>query len=179
VSGDVSRSVVVWLTGLPAAGKTTIATALAAELAGRGLPVELLDGDVVRRHLSRGLGYSKTDRETNVLRIAWVAARLARVGAAVVVAAISPYADARARARALVEEHARFVEVFVDTPLDECVRRDPKGLYDRARRGEIADFTGVSAPYEAPARPDVRVETPTLAPTQAVAAILAALDETA
>jgi adenylyl-sulfate kinase len=179
VSGDVSRSVVVWLTGLPAAGKTTIATALAAELAARGLPVELLDGDVVRRHLSRGLGYSKTDRETNVLRIAWVAARLARVGAAVVVAAISPYADARARARALVEEHARFVEVFVDTPLDECVRRDPKGLYDRARRGEIADFTGVSAPYEAPARPDVRVETPTLAPTQAVAAILAALDETA
>jgi adenylyl-sulfate kinase len=179
VSGDVSSRVVVWLTGLPAAGKTTIATALAAELAARGLPVELLDGDVVRRHLSRGLGYSKTDRETNVLRIAWVAARLARVGAAVVVAAISPYADARARARALVEEHARFVEVFVDTPLDECVRRDPKGLYDRARRGEIADFTGVSAPYEAPARPDVRVETPTLAPTQAVAAILAALDETA
>jgi adenylyl-sulfate kinase len=178
VSGDVSSRVVVWLTGLPAAGKTTIATALAAELAARGLPVELLDG-VVRRHLSRGLGYSKTDRETNVLRIAWVAARLARVGAAVVVAAISPYADARARARALVEEHARFVEVFVDTPLDECVRRDPKGLYDRARRGEIADFTGVSAPYEAPARPDVRVETPTLAPTQAVAAILAALDETA
>jgi adenylyl-sulfate kinase len=172
---DPRRGAVVWLTGLPAAGKTTIASAIAARLEAADAPVDLLDGDLVRRHLSAGLGYSKEDRDTNVLRIAWVASRLARLGAIVVVAAISPYAETRSRARALVERDARFVEVFVDTPLEECVRRDPKGLYASAYVGAIGEFTGVSAPYERPANPDVHVKTVLMQPDEAVEAILAGL----
>ena len=143
----------IWLTGLSGSGKTTVGHLVAAELERRGLVVDVLDGDVVRTHLSQGLGFSKEDRDTNIARIGWVASRLSRAGAAVVVAAISPYAEARARARALIEEHAAFVEVHVATGIEECERRDPKGLYAKARTGELPDFTGVSAPYEVPGAP--------------------------
>ena len=149
---------------------------MAAELDRRGRLVELLDGDVVRTHLSRDLGYTRADRETNVERIAWVSSRLVRAGAAVVVAAIAPYAASRAAARRLVEEHGAFVEVHVATPLDECRRRDPKGLYARAAAGEIANVTGVDDPYEAPEAPELRLDTAGVAPEESLAQVLAALE---
>ena len=141
---------VLWFTGLSGAGKTTIANNVEPELERRGFVVDHLDGDIVRTHLSKGLGFSKEDRDTNIARIGWVASRLARAGAVVIVSAISPYEEMRRHARSLVEQHAPFVEVFVATPLEECARRDPKGLYAAAFAGEIDEFTGVSAPYEEP-----------------------------
>ncbi len=168
---------VVWFTGLSAAGKTTIASVLEPELERRGLVVDRLDGDIVRTHLSKGLGYSKEDRDANIARIGWVASRLARAGAAVVVSAISPYAEARRHARSLVEQHAPFVEVHVATPLEECARRDPKGLYAAAFAGELDDFTGVSAPYEAPEEPELRLDTSGRTPTESAAEVLALLGE--
>ncbi len=148
--GDVVTGFVIWFTGLSASGKTTIANIVEPELERRGYVVDHLDGDIVRTHLSKGLGYSKEDRDANIARIGWVASRLARAGAAVVVSAISPYEEARRHARSLVEQHAPFVEVHVATPIEECARRDPKGLYAQAFAGELEDFTGVSAPYEEP-----------------------------
>ncbi|HWH05592.1 MAG TPA: adenylyl-sulfate kinase [Gaiellaceae bacterium] len=167
----------LWLTGLPGAGKSTLARLAAAELERRGRLVELLDGDVVRTHLSRDLGFSRADRETNVERIAWVAARLVRAGAVVVVAAIAPYASSRRAARALVEEHGAFVEVHVATPLEECMRRDPKGLYARAAAGEIAGVTGLDDPYEEPEAPELRLDTAGAAPEESLARLLEALRE--
>jgi adenylyl-sulfate kinase len=167
----------LWLTGLSASGKTTVAHLVAAELDRRGFVVDVLDGDVVRTHLSQGLGFSKEDRDTNIARIGWVASRLSRAGAAVVVAAISPYADARARARALIEEHAAFVEVHVATEIEECERRDPKGLYAKARTGELLDFTGVSAPYEVPEHPELRLHTEDERPEVSAARVVARLVE--
>ncbi len=156
----MSTGFVVWLTGLSAAGKSTIGRIVADELETRGLLVDRLDGDVVRQHLSAGLGFSKEDRDTNIARIGWVASRLARAGAAVVVSAISPYEEARQRARALTEEQrAVFVEVYVATSLEECARRDPKGLYAKAYSGELVEFTGVSDPYEEPSKPELRIDT--------------------
>ncbi len=146
---------VLWLTGLSGAGKSTLSEALAPRLRARGWNVEILDGDAVRPILSAGLGYTREDRDTNVARIAWVAELLARNGVAVLVAAISPYAEARARARASIE---RFAEVHVDCNLEELARRDVKGLYRKAMAGEIAHFTGVSDPYEPPSNPDVVVD---------------------
>jgi adenylylsulfate kinase len=163
---------VVWLTGLSASGKTTIANIVEPELELRGLLVDHLDGDIVRTHLSKGLGFSKEDRDANIARIGWVAARLARVGAGVVVSAISPYEEGRRHARSLVEQHAPFVEVHVATPLEECVRRDPKGLYAAAFAGELADFTGVSAPYEEPRDPELRLDTTGQTPTESAALVL-------
>jgi adenylyl-sulfate kinase len=151
--------VVVWFTGLSGAGKSTIAELVGRELEGAGAAVEYLDGDVVREHLSKGLGFSKEDRDTNIERIGWVASRLARHGATVLVSAISPYAATRARARELVEEFAPFVEVHVATSVDECARRDVKGLYEKAFSGELKEFTGVSDPYEEPESPELRLET--------------------
>jgi adenylyl-sulfate kinase len=149
----------VWFTGLSGAGKTTVSGLVGAELERRGAHVEILDGDVVRTHLSKDLGFSKEDRDTNIERIGWVASRLARHGAAVVVAAVSPYADARRRAREMTEAFAPFVEVYVQASVSECERRDPKGLYVRARAGDLPDFTGVTAPYEEPTAPDLRLDT--------------------
>ena len=149
----------LWFTGLSGAGKSTIANLVGAELERRGHLVEYLDGDVVRTHLSKGLGFSKEDRDTNIERIGWVASRLTRAGAAVLVSAISPYEETRRRARAMVEEHGKFVEVYVATPVEECARRDVKGLYEKAFRGEIKEFTGVSDPYEEPANPELRIDT--------------------
>jgi adenylyl-sulfate kinase len=168
---------VVWLTGLSAAGKSTIGAIVADHLEERGVLVDRLDGDVVRTHLSKGLGFSKADRDTNIERIGWVASRLTRAGAAVVVSAISPYEDARERARSLVEEHGTFVLVHVATTLAECERRDPKGLYARARSGEIEGFTGVSDPYEEPIRPDLRLHTEGRTPDQSAAVVVARLEE--
>jgi adenylylsulfate kinase len=149
----------VWLTGLSGAGKTTIATLLASELERRGRLVEHLDGDVVRRHLSPELGFSRADRDSNIERIGWLASRFTRLGAAVLVSAISPYRETRDRCRALVEEFGGFVEIFVSVSVDECLQRDPKGLYERALAGEIANFTGVSDPYEPPKHPDLTLHT--------------------
>src|SRR5881398_2424920 len=149
----------LWFTGLSGAGKTTIAELVRPELERRGRNVEWLDGDEVREHLSKGLGFSKEDRDTNIDRIGWVASRLTRHVAAVIVSAISPYTEARDNARAMVEEHGTFVEVFVDASVEECARRDVKGLYEKAFRGEIKEFTGVSDPYEAPASPELVVDT--------------------
>jgi adenylylsulfate kinase len=168
---------VLWFTGLPAAGKTTIAELVAPQLEERGRVVDVLDGDVMRTHLSKGLGYSKRDRDTNIARIGWVASRLSRAGVAVVVSAISPYEDGRRYARSLVELHASFVEVHVATPLEECARRDPKGLYMRAFAGELAEFTGVSAPYEEPREPELRLDTSGTTPTEAANTVLTRLEE--
>ena len=168
---------VVWFTGLSGAGKTTVANIVEAELEQRGLVVDTLDGDVVRTHLSKGLGFSKEDRDTNIERIGWVASRLARAGAAVVVSAISPYDEARRRSRALVERHGTFVLVHVATSLEECERRDPKGLYAKAHSGEITEFTGVSDPYEAPADAELTLETEGRTPAESAQLVLAKLEE--
>jgi adenylylsulfate kinase len=149
----------VWFTGLSGAGKTTIAELVRADLERSGHLVEHLDGDVVRTHLSGGLGFSKADRDTNIDRIGWVASRLTRHGAAVLVSAISPYEEPRRRARASVEPFGAFVEVFVDAALEACARRDVKGLYAKALAGEIGNFTGVSDPYEPPQQPDLVIRT--------------------
>jgi len=169
----------LWFTGLSGSGKTTISELVAPELERRGLLVERLDGDVVRTHLSYGLGFSKGDRDANIERIGWVASRLTRAGAAVIVSAISPYEEARRTARALVEAEGPFVEVFVATPVEECERRDVKGLYAKARAGEIPEFTGVSDPYEEPVRPELRIDTTVHEPEESARLVLAKLEELA
>jgi adenylylsulfate kinase len=167
----------LWFTGLSGSGKTTIAELVRPELERRGLLVEWLDGDEVREHLSKGLGFSKEDRDTNIDRIGWVASRLTRHGAAVIVSAISPYVAARQKAREMVEEHGTFVEVFVDASVEECARRDVKGLYEKAFRGEIKEFTGVSDPYEPPVSPEVCIESEHEEPHESAARILGVLEE--
>jgi adenylyl-sulfate kinase len=167
---------VVWFTGLSAAGKSTIAGLVAAELEERGHVVDTLDGDVVRTHLSKGLGFSHEDRDTNIERIGWVASRLTRHGAAVVVAAISPYDGTRKRMRALVEEQGAFVEVWVKAPVEECARRDVKGLYAKAFAGEITQFTGVDDPYEEPDDAEIVADTVALQPEESVAFVLSELE---
>ncbi len=176
VASTAQTGFTVWLTGLSGAGKTTIGRAVAAELERRGLHVEVLDGDVVRTHLSKGLGYSREDRDTNIERIGWVASRLTRHGAAVVVAAISPYDATRKRVRGLVSEHGPFVEVWVKAPVEECARRDVKGLYAKAFAGEITQFTGVDDPYEEPDDAEVVADTVALQPEESVALVLAELE---
>ena len=146
----------LWFTGLSGAGKSTLAAAVSAELRGRGVPVEVLDGDEVRQNLSKGLGFSREDRDTNIRRIGYVAKLLARNGVAVITAAISPYRAIRDEVR---QDIGAFVEVYVKASLDECIRRDTKGLYARALAGEIPQFTGVSDPYEEPVAPELVIET--------------------
>jgi ATP sulfurylase/adenylyl-sulfate kinase len=164
---------VVWLTGLSGAGKTTIAQAVAARVRASGRPVQVLDGDDVRKNLNQGLGFSRADRDTNIRRIAYVAKLLSENGVVVVVAAISPYRSVRDEARAQLR---RFTEVYVKCSLDELVRRDSKGLYARAQRGEIANFTGVSDPYEEPLHAEVTVNTDAESMRVSVDKVLAALD---
>ena len=167
----------LWFTGLSGSGKSTIAHVIGPELDKRGLVVEYLDGDSVRQHLSKGLGFSKEDRDTNIERIGWVASRLTRQGGAVIAAAISPYRKTRAKARELVEEFGRFVEVYIATSLDECARRDVNGLYAKAFAGEIKGFTGVDDPYEAPESPEIVVETEGKTPEQSAEIVIAKLEE--
>ena len=164
----------VWLTGLSGAGKSTIAAQLERELVALHREVEVLDGDVVRTHLSKGLGFSRADRDTNILRIAFVASLLTHHHVAVITAAISPYRETRSKAR---EQIGNFLEVYVSCSLDELIRRDVKGLYEKALRGELANFTGVSDPYEAPEHPDVLVDTEHETVEESVAKILAVLHE--
>jgi adenylylsulfate kinase len=162
----------LWLTGLSGAGKTTIAHLVGPGLERSGHVVEYLDGDMVRLHFSKELGFSKPDRDTNIERIGWVASRLTRHGAAVIVSAISPYEQTRRHARELVEEWGPFVEVFVRAPVEECARRDVKGLYEKVSNGEITGFTGVDDPYEEPSSPELVVDTTELEPHDAAELIL-------
>ncbi len=168
------QGVCLWLTGLSAAGKSTVAEVVAAGLAERGRRVTLLDGDVVRTHLSAGLGFSRADRDTNIRRIGFVAAEIVRHGGLVICAAISPYRATRDEVRGLVgKDH--FVEIYVSTPLAVCEARDPKGLYAQARRGDLPGFTGIDDPYEPPLAPALAVDTTDQAPLDSGAAVLAYL----
>ena len=162
---STDTGVTIWLTGLSGAGKSTIANSLVDHLRTHGKKVELLDGDVVRTNLSKGLGFSKEDRDTNIRRIGFVAA---------LVAAISPYREVRDEVR---ETIGQFVEVHVDASLDELVRRDVKGLYEKALRGEIENFTGVSDPYEPPVDPEVYIDTEAETVEESVAKVIAKLEE--
>ncbi|MCW2606679.1 MAG: cysC [Frankiales bacterium] len=167
----------LWLTGLPSAGKTTLATALRREL-GDVRPVELLDGDEVREFLSKGLGFSREDRDTNVLRIGWVASKLAEHGVLVLASVISPFAATRDAVRDLhAQRGAGFLEVHVATPVEVCSERDVKGLYAKQRSGELSGLTGVDAPYEPPTRPDAVVRTHEQTLDESVAQLLAVLTE--
>jgi len=156
-NGGTRKGFTLWLTGLSGAGKSTLASAVAERLRAEGAAVEVLDGDEVREHLSKGLSFSREDRDINVRRIAYVAKLLCRNGVAVITAAISPYRAARDEARREIGEG--FIEVYVKASLDECIRRDVKGLYDKALAGAITAFTGVSDPYEPPLAPEVEVNT--------------------
>lgn len=149
---DRERGCVIWFTGLSGSGKTTIAHEVEERLLDAGVPVEVLDGDVVRENLSKGLGFSKEDRDINIRRIAFVAHLLQRNGVFVITAAISPYRAIRDEARLMIKD---FVEVFADAPLEVCEERDVKGMYAKARAGEIKGFTGIDDPYEAPESPEV------------------------
>ena len=151
------RGACIWFTGLSGSGKSTTAEALVPLLEARGRNVTLLDGDVVRTHLTAGLGFSKEDRDTNVRRVGFVAAEVVKHGGLVVAALVSPYRDARADVREMVGEG--YIEVFVDTPLEVVEERDVKGWYAKARAGEVAEFTGVSDPYEPPLDPELTLRT--------------------
>ncbi|MDX6561921.1 MAG: sulfate adenylyltransferase [Gaiellales bacterium] len=167
----------IWFTGLSGAGKSTIADLVIPELERRGRTVDALDGDVVRTHLSRGLGFSKEDRDTNIQRIGWVASRITRHGGVVAVSAISPYEATRQAAREMVEEFGVFVCVYVHTSVDECVRRDTKGLYAKAIAGEIKEFTGISDPYEEPASAELTIDTESQSPEDSAARVIAYLEQ--
>jgi adenylylsulfate kinase len=169
---SAERGYVVWLTGLSGAGKSTIAQALAQRLQDAGQRVEVLDGDVVRQHFSKGLGYSREDRLENIRRVAYVAHLLARHGVAVIVALISPYREGRDYARGLIGD---FLEVYVRCPLEVLLQRDVKGLYAKALRGEVANFTGISDPYEEPLAPDLVLDTDRESPEESVGRLWAAL----
>src|ERR687883_771177 len=164
----------LWFTGLSGAGKSTISEIVMAELRDRGHNVETLDGDEVRTNLSKGLGFSKEDRDTNIRRIAFVADLLSRNGVVAITAAISPYREIRDEARGTMGE--RFVEIFVKASVEECARRDVKGLYEKAFKGEIKEFTGVSDPYEPPLDPEVVVDTEAETPDESAGKVLAYLD---
>lgn len=168
------KAPVIWMTGLSGAGKSTISDALVPRLKQLGKRVEVLDGDVVRTHLSKGLGFSREDRDTNIARIAFVAHLLARNGVFVIVAAISPFRQARDDARKTIGE---FIEVHVAPPLETCIERDVKGLYKKAIAGEIPQFTGISDPYEEPLTPEVKIDTSKVSVDEAVRSILRVLAE--
>ena len=165
----------LWFTGLSGAGKTTISKILEGELRARRNRLEILDGDVVRENLSKGLGFSKEDRDTNVRRIAFVADLLSRNGVPVITAAISPYKEIRDEAREMMGD--RFIEVFIEASVDACAERDVKGLYKKAFAGEIKEFTGVSDPYEAPENPEVTCHTEEESPEESAQKLLTYLEE--
>ena len=165
----------IWLTGMSGSGKSTLTTVLDRELRDRGLPVEVLDGDVVRTHLTRGLGFSKEDRDENIRRVGWVCELLTRHGVVAIAAVISPYRDVRDEVRSRI---GRFVEVYMEAPLEVLAERDVKGLYRRAMAGEIENFTGVSDPYEAPLNPEVVCHSDGReTPDQSAAKVMARLEE--
>jgi adenylylsulfate kinase len=165
----------LWFTGLSGSGKTTITNLLVKDLISRGSKLEVLDGDVVRENLSKGLGFSKEDRDTNIRRIAFVANMLSRNGVPVITAAISPYRAIRDEARQMMDD--RFVEVYVKASVEACEERDTKGLYAKARSGEIKEFTGVSDPYEEPEYAEVVVETENQTPEESAKQVMDYLEE--
>jgi adenylylsulfate kinase len=170
---EQERGFTLWFTGLSGAGKTTIADIVEHELRERDRRVEVLDGDIVRTNLSKGLGFGRDDRNINVLRIGFVANLLTRNGVAVIVSAISPYKEARDQVRRRIID---FVEVFVDAPLEVCAERDVKGLYAKAFSGEIPQFTGVSDPYEPPAAPDLTIKSAEEAPLDSACKVIEKLE---
>ncbi|MDQ2096205.1 MAG: adenylyl-sulfate kinase [Tychonema bourrellyi B0820] len=170
----MDKGFILWFTGLSGSGKTTISKALEPELKARGCKVEILDGDVVRTNLSKGLGFSKADRDTNILRIGFVANLLSRNGVVAITAAISPYQAIRDEVRAM---ESNFVEVYVKAPLEVCEARDIKGLYAKARKGEIKGFTGIDDPYEEPINPEIICYTDQESLQESVTKILGKLEE--
>ncbi len=168
------KGCVLWLTGLPSAGKSTISKIIHDRLKAKGIRVELLDGDEVRRNLSPDLGFSKADRETHARRVTYVSKLLARNGVVVIVALISPYRSFREAARNSIGD---FVEVFVNAPIEECMRRDVKGLYKKALAGEINDMTGVQDTYEEPVNPEVTIHSDRVTPQEAADSIIVKLHE--
>ncbi len=165
----------LWFTGLSGAGKTTISKIVEDQLRERGSRVEILDGDVVRENLSKGLGFSKEDRDINIRRIAFVADLLSRNGVPVITAAISPYRELRDEARETMGD--RFIEVFVKASVEVCAERDVKGLYEKAFRGEIKEFTGVSDPYEPPLNPEITLDTENQSAEESAHSLLALLED--
>jgi adenylylsulfate kinase len=177
-TGGTGTGATIWLTGLPSAGKTTIAHALAGRLRGEGHRVEVLDGDEIREFLSAGLGFSREDRHTNVQRIGFVAELLASNGVKALVPVIAPYADSREAVRKRHQaEGTAYLEVHVATPVEVCSERDVKGLYARQANGELSGLTGVDDPYEAPAHPDLRIEAHTEPVEDSAARLYALLAE--
>ena len=168
------RGVTVWFTGLSGSGKTTISQALEKKLRAAGAKLEVLDGDIVRTNLTKGLGFSKEDRDENVRRIGFVSHLLTRNGVIVLVSAISPYRDVRDQVRARIGD---FVEVYANTPVEVCEERDVKGLYKKARSGEIKNFTGISDPYEEPLTPEVNCETANETLEESVNKVMSKLEE--
>jgi adenylyl-sulfate kinase len=164
----------LWFTGLPCSGKSTLALLVAAELERRGRGVEILDGDLVRTHLTKGLGFSKEDRDENIRRIGFVCGLLSKHGAVAIAAAISPYRAVRDEVRSSI---ANFVEVYVNTPLEVCIQRDVKGMYKKALAGEMKNFTGVDDPYEAPLQPEIIIETEKELPAVSAESILTKLEK--
>jgi len=169
------RGFTLWFTGLSGAGKTTIAEIVERELRERFGRVEVLDGDIVRTNLSKGLGFSREDRDTNILRIGFVADLLTRNGVGVIVSAISPFKEARDQVRRNIGED--FIEIFVDAPLEVCAERDVKGLYKKAFAGEIEQFTGVSDPYEPPSAPELHIKTDEEEPHESARRVIVKLEE--
>jgi adenylyl-sulfate kinase len=167
----------VWLTGLSGSGKTAIAKPLARALKDRGLKVERLDGDIVRRSLTSDLGFTKEDRDENIKRVTFVAKLLTRNGVGVICSFISPYRERRARTRKEIEEGGGFIEVYVHCPVEVCAERDVKGLYEQAFAGDIDNFTGVSDPYEAPEDPEVVCHTAEETIEESVARVLSYLEQ--
>jgi sulfate adenylyltransferase len=170
------RGFCLWFTGLSGSGKSTIAEALTPMLLERGRHLTVLDGDVVRTHLSKGLGFSKDDRDTNILRIGYVASEIAQHNGTVICAAISPYSQTRNEVKGMIG-HDRFIEVYVDTPLEVCEQRDIKGLYAKARAGEIKGFTGIDDPYEAPRDPEIRIDTVDRSPEECALQVIGYLQD--
>jgi adenylylsulfate kinase len=165
----------LWFTGLSGSGKTTITNQLVKELRKRDSKLEVLDGDIVRENLSKGLGFSKEDRDTNIRRIAFVANLLSRNGVPVITAAISPYRETRDEARELMD--GRMIEIYVKASLETCEERDVKGLYAKARSGEIKEFTGISDPYEPPEEPEIVLDTEKLSPEESAQQVISYLEE--
>lgn len=168
------RGVTVWFTGLSGAGKSTISQMLGKELRTQGYKVEILDGDIIRQNISKGLGFSKEDRDENIFRIGFIAHLLTRNGVNVLVSVISPYRETRQKVRQQIGD---FVEVYVNAPLEVCEQRDVKGLYKKARKGEIKNFTGIDDLYEQPLHPEVECRTNMETPKESVAKVLAKLRE--
>jgi adenylylsulfate kinase len=166
----------LWMTGLSGSGKSTITDVLIDKFEERDVPLEVLDGDIVRENLSKGLGFSKEDRDTNITRIGFVADLLSRNGVPVITAAISPYRETREQVRKMHDGNSTFLECFIATSLEACEERDVKGLYAKARSGEIPEFTGVSDPYEEPENPEIRVETEGKTPEESAEEILGYLE---